>query len=309
MAVEPVIDAHSHVGDILYPGGASLIDKTGVTKAAVFDPAALGERFLFQDPLSIAKPLSRLFGRCITKGERARNFTATLENFSRSMDECGISYSVGLPIPPYVSYADLARAAEKEPRLVAFTGIDYTRDQDPGPRLADDVSAGARGLKLHPVIQNIPLTSKRTMEGVEAFSTHGLPVLFHCGVSSYYLGKERTREQPSYGEVRYGAELVRSFPQVRFIVGHAGLFDVGEVMTTMAGCKNVWVDTSFQSAATVCKLITTFGPDRILYASDWPYGNRPPALAVIKAACAGDQALERRLLFENAAELLGLHPL
>jgi predicted TIM-barrel fold metal-dependent hydrolase len=43
-----------------------------------------------------------------------------------------------------------------------------------------------------------------------------------------------------------------------------------------------------------------------MFASDWPFGNRPPAFRIIKKACRGDKALERRIFYENAADLLGI---
>jgi hypothetical protein len=79
---------------------------------------------------------------------------------------------------------------------------------------------------------------------------------------------------------------------------------VREVIQLLAGFPNVAVDTSFQSAATVRELIAAFGPERVLFASDWPFGNCSPALEIAKLACAGDAGLERRILFENAAERL-----
>jgi predicted TIM-barrel fold metal-dependent hydrolase len=304
--VDPIIDAHGHLGDILEPGGGALIGKVGVAKERVYDPVDAAERRLHVGSRRLGKLLYRLTGRWVTRAERARNATATLENLARSLDEAGISHAVALPVPPYVTFADLAPAAAKEPRLLPFTGVDYTHDVDPGPALDADVAAGARGLKLHPIIQKVRLTSPQTRAAVSAFARHELPVLFHCGISSYYLGRDRKRQQPRYGAIRDAAALVRDFPKVRFIAGHAGLFEVGDVMTLLGGLPNVWVDTSFQPATTVRELIATFGPERVLFASDWPYGNRPPALAIARAACRGDRGLERRLLFENAAELLGV---
>ena len=309
--MEPMIDAHGHLGDILYPNGGELIGRLGVEKEDVFDPASLAERRLHRDPLRLGKIAYRLLARQITRGERARNATATLENFARSLDETQISHSVCLPIPPNVRFADLAEARRKEPRIIPFTGVDCTRSEggalpDPGVQLAEDVAAGARGMKLHPIIQKIPLTSPATHTAVEAFAPHGLPVLFHCGISSYYLGAERDREEPRYGAIHYAAELVRDFPAVHFIAGHSGLLQVDQVMKLLAGFPNVSVDTSFQSPERVRQLIGAFGPERVLFASDWPYGNRPPALVIVSEACQGDRGLERRILFENAAELMGI---
>jgi len=304
--MEPIIDAHGHLGDILEPGGGRLIDAVGVAPRRGFDLVALAEAGLHRDPLRItARVYHRLTG-CFTRVERARNAAATLENFRCSLDEVGFTHAVCLPIPPYLTFDDLRRAAAAEPRILPFTGVDYRAGTASGFDFEADVRQGARGLKLHPIIQKIPLTSPETRAAVESFAPHGLPVLFHCGVSSYYLGSERSREQPEYGAIHYAAELVRDFPGVRFIAGHAGLFEVDRVIALLGGCRNVWVETSFQSVRRVRELLAVFGPDRVLMGSDWPFGRRPPALEIVRRACAGDAALERRILFENAAELLGV---
>jgi predicted TIM-barrel fold metal-dependent hydrolase len=304
--VDRIIDAHSHLGDILYPSGGSLIGKTGVAPAPAFDSIAISERGLHRDPLGIGKVVYSLMRRWITRAERARNRTATLENFARSMQGAGVTDSVCLPLPPHVTFADLKSAATELPAVIPFTGIDFSKDEDPGPALEVDVKNGARGLKLHPIIQNVSLAGKQIEAAVRAFSAYRLPVLFHCGVSSYYLGDERKKETPRYGEIHDAAALVRAFPAVRFIAGHAGLFEVRDVMSLLGGCPNVWVDTSIQSVSRVRQLISTFGPDRVLFGSDWPFGNRPPAVEIVKRACRGDKGLERRIFFENAAELLGV---
>jgi len=304
--VDSIIDAHGHLGDILHPGGGRLIDETGGTKEAALDFGDGAEKRLHRAPRATARIGYRLFGHWITRGQQARNATATLENFRSSLDEAEISHAVCLPIPPNVTFADLEKAAHRESRIVPFTGVDYAADGDPGSALAADVAAGARGLKLHPIIQKLPLTSESTRAAVESFAVHDLPVLFHCGVFSYYLGAERARQEPRYGAIRYAAELVRNFPNVNFIAGHSGIYEVGKVLRLLSGLPNVWVDTSFQSVVRVRELLETFGPERVLFASDWPYGNRPPALTIAREACRGDRAVARRVLFENAAELLGI---
>ncbi len=101
-------------------------------------------------------------------------------------------------------------------------------------------------------------------------------------------------------------DLVATFPGVSFIAGHAGLFQYHDVMALLGKFKNVMVDTSFQSPEHVHRLLSVFGPERVMYASDWPYGNRIPAVNIVKKACKGDKGLESRILYENAASLLAL---
>lgn len=113
-------------------------------------------------------------------------------------------------------------------------------------------------------------------------------------------------EEPSYGEIFYFRDLARAFPGVSFIVGHAGLYEVKDVLNLLHPYKNVFIEISFQSPKTIRSLIKTFGPDKILYGTDWPWGDRLTAVKCVRHACGTDRALARRIFYENAAELLCL---
>lgn len=303
-----IIDVHSHLGDILYPGGGMLIWKRSIKKRIRLDIVTTSE-------WGLHKTLSgktgaffyRTFLDLITRCERARNETATLENMRRSMDEAGVDKTVCLPIPPYVTFSDLLEASKQDPGVIPFTGVDFEHWGDVQACLDRDVRAGARGLKLHPIIQKEPLNSRRTFEAVEAFAPHGLPVLFHSGFSSYYLGQEKTRNQVMlYGSIEHARSLVSAFPKVIFVAGHAGLFQVKEVMDRLGPFPNVYVDVSFQPPGGIRELLAVFGPERVMYASDWPWGNRPPAIRAVRIACRGDSKLEDLLFCKNAERILKL---
>jgi len=298
-----IIDMHSHLGDICFPNGWELIWKKGVRKKLVFDVVTLSE--IFYHPFTQGLEYESWVYKQNVKASMERNFTGTLENFSRSLDDAGISRSVALPMPPYVGFSDLKEAANNESGIIPFTGIDFTRDYDVAAQLARDVAVGAKGIKLHPVLQREKLTSKKTLEAVEAFSVHDLPVLIHTGICHYYpLEKDAWRQEPFFADIPYVQELVKAFPKVKFIAGHAGLSQARMAIDLLAGFKNVWVECSFLNPGLVREMIKAFGPDRVLFGSDWPWGNRRPAIKIIKKACRGDRALERRIFYENAAELM-----
>lgn len=304
-----IIDIHTHLGDILHPGGGSLIRQTGIRKRIFYDIISHSELTLYRSaPLFWLEKW--IYHRCsylVTLAERARNATATLENMMRAMEDNGISASACMPIPPYLTFADLEQASEQHTGIIPFTGVDFTKPYDVEAALKKDVASGARGLKLHPIIQKTPLSDQKTFDAVEAFAAHHLPVLFHCGVSSYYLGEEKTTRQiPALGAIDHAEKLVRAFPGVTFIAGHGGMFDYRETIAKLSRYRNVMVDTSVQAPSRVKELMAAFGPDRVMYASDWPYGNQKPAIRVVKKVCAGDTALEKKLFYENAAAVLGL---
>ena len=304
---EKKIDMHIHLGNILYPGGAELIEKKDVCKDIKFDIITLSEKMLHFD-LGDKSMEKKVFGKWITLAERARNLTATRENMRRSMDATGVVANAVMPIPPYVNFSDLAGAAEKDTGILPFTGIDFSQSPDViESRLADDVAAGAKGLKLHPIIQKEKLTSIKTFRAIESFMKYGLPVLCHCGTSSYYPKNEYYMEEPSYGNIFYIRDLARAFPGVRFIVGHAGLYEVKDVLNMLHPYKNVFIEISFQNPKTIRRLIKTFGPDKILYGTDWPWGDRLTAVKCVRHACGKDKELAMRIFYENAAEILCLN--
>ena len=70
--------------------------------------------------------------------------------------------------------------------------------------------------------------------------------------------------------------------------------------------KNVWVDISFQPPSVVRRLMDVFGPERVLFASDWPFGNPGPMIKIVRKACRGDRVLEQMLFHDNAARLVGI---
>ncbi len=240
-----IIDAHSHLGNNHYPNGGDLIEKIGVPQKKT-DAISVVEKTMFrQTKFSLA--MVKLFHRAGTNATIARIHTATRENMRKSMDEAGVSQTVCLPMSlNFVKFEDLVAAKQKDPGIIPFTGVDHKKDYDYEQYYAAHVKAGAKGMKLHPIVQRLPLTDKKTYAIVEAFAPYGLPILFHCGVvDMYYKGKEKANQTPELGAVKYAEELIRSFPKVNFVAGHAGTMQINDVIAKLAAFKNIWVDTSF----------------------------------------------------------------
>lgn len=297
-----IIDMHSHLGNNLYHNGGELIGKTGVKKKKIFDPISISELILYRKTGT-----ENLLEKWIVKAARERNLTATLENLQKSMDRVGVVYTVCLPISlHFVPFNDLNNAAQQDKRIIPFTSLDHTKEYDFNEAFNSDVAEGAKGLKLHPIIQSLSLSDQRTFNAVEAFAPHGLPVLFHSGVFSYYPGEGENKENPEYGEIHYAVELVKAFPNVRFVAGHSGLFEIEAALDLLSSYKNVYADTSLQPPGNIRKIINTFGRERVVFGSDWPFGNTMAAYKSVKKACDGDKSLEEQILGETAAELMGI---
>ena len=301
-----IIDAHAHLGDVLWPDGGRVIGGKGLTSSFFLDPISLDEALVFREPKTFGSLLQRLLVKRITRAEQARSACASLENMVASMDKNAVSHCVCLPVAPYVFFEDIVPSAAETPGLLPFTTVCFHLDDKMEKVLKEDAQAGAAGVKLHSILQNTSYTDPVTYSALEVIQSLGLPVLFHCGVWAYHLPKDPARDTPHLGQVSYAKKMVADFPELRFIAGHAGLFDVREVIRELAGFKNVVVDTSFQPPETIRDLVAAFGPDRVLFGSDWPFGNQAPCIKSVNLACKNDKPLANRIFHDNAAELFGI---
>ncbi len=300
-----IVDVHTHLGDVLWPGGGAIIREKGLDKRSILDPVTMLEGTGYRETF-FGEFLRALLANWATVAEQKRSASATLENLERSMEKSGVTHCVALPIPPYVTFDDLKEALSDRPEILPFTGLRVDLEEGLTDALARDAENGARGVKLHSIIQKTSMTGNRTYDALETIDGLGLPVLFHCGVWSYYPPEHQKRENPAFGGVQYARHMVADFPGIQFIAGHAGLFDVNRVLEELPPYKNVMVDTSFQPPKTINALIQAFGPDRVMFGSDWPFSNQKPALKTLMAACNKDKGVLSRILHQNAAELFAL---
>lgn len=306
-----IIDIHTHLGDILYHCGSHVIYQEGLPDRNLFDTgfklrnlfdAGFYAALLYYQHKGEQPPhLIREWG---TFSNRQRNFVASVENMQKSLDASGVTQTCCLPIPPYVTFEDIKQA--KDERIIPFTGIDFTKDYDIESTLARQIQEGAKGMKLHPIVQKVSLSDARLREAVEIFSAYELPILFHSGVTSYYHGKEKSKQEPKNGNIPEAEQLISDFPEVKFIVGHAGGIEVDQVLATLPEYENAFVDTSFQSPEKIKELVNAFGAELVLFASDWPYGDRTVSIKMVRLACNGNKELEEKLFYQNAVTLLGL---
>lgn len=298
-----IIDIHTHLGDILYARSSPLIWETGIRKKPDWNDVY--ERNNWPAWPRFHSIFGKMAHRLGVQAGLKRNQIATLENLQGELDEHQIERCVVLSVYPHVPAEQVMAAAENEKRIIPFTGPDYTAGAaDHTARFRDEVAAGVRGLKLHPILDKVPLDSAETMAVVEAFAPHNRPVLFHSGYAWYYAKKEeQVNERPEFGEIGPAIPLIKAFPSTKFIAGHAGLAQVQEVIQMLAKYPNVYVDTSFQPPNVIQQLIDAFGPERVLYGSDWPWGGMGVAKRCVELAC-NDPAVKEKIFYNNSAALI-----
>ncbi|MCL1793335.1 MAG: amidohydrolase [Oscillospiraceae bacterium] len=298
-----IIDAHGHLGDILYPRGGELIWKTG--KIFPLSPLQwfLCERGQYAETFW-SKTANKISPYWSVKSERRRNRAATLENLRKSLEGTNIVFCVCAPVAPNCKYEDLLAAAREEPRIIALASPDFTLGSSKmREKLESDLKSGAAGVKIHPILQEHEADSEAVGLAVDIAQKCKKPVLIHAGHAKYYLPRENKIQFSDYASIGKIERLAADFPAVNFIVGHAGLGDFGTAIKLLPKRKNAFVDTSFQYPQSIKELICAFGADRVMFASDWHYGKRKPMIKTALSACGGDHGLQKAIFYENAANL------
>jgi hypothetical protein len=295
-----IIDMHAHAQDILFSGDSNIKPSRGLL-IRLFE----WQKFNWPAPQGKSEDkIYHLLRKRIARETQWRNAMASADGLSGEMKKTGVSYCVCLPIEPFGDTQALLSSVQGNSRLIPFASVE-PRDPKRVAKLATYVKSGCRGLKLHPIIQDFHPGCRECLEVIEEFSQYNLPVLFHSGRTAYYLPES---ESESYAHLENYTKVFACFPKVRFILGHMGMFEAGKAIEIAQILKNVYLETSFQPAATVRRAVDKVGGDRILFGTDWPFGGQRFSLAVTMKVTEGNQWLRDRLLWKNAEELLGPLP-
>jgi predicted TIM-barrel fold metal-dependent hydrolase len=193
----------------------------------------------------------------------------------------------------------LAWAAETDGRLVPFCRLDPA--EGPLAEAERGLERGARGIKLHPRAQDFDFDGQE-MDGVFALAESArVPILIHAG-----------RGLPPLAEGL--VELALRHPGAVLILAHGAICDQGILTSRLAEHPGVLYDMSCFFPLDVIELFARAPAERIVFASDPPYGLPATTLymALRVAAHAGlDEATTRLVLGGTMASLLdgqGLPP-
>ena len=231
----------------------------------------------------------------------------TLEQLLAQLDDAGARRACVFPLhdperrPSYSVPNDrvLAWAGESAGRLIPFCRLDPL--EEPVAEAERCIAAGARGIKLHPRAQEFAFDGKELESIFTVAEQARVPILIHAG-----------RGLPPIAQGL--AELALRHPDVVLILAHGAICDQGILTSMLAEHPGVLYDISCFFALDVIELLARAPVERIVFASDPPYGLPQSTLymALRLAAHAGlDERATRGLLGETVAGLLdgrGLPP-
>jgi GNAT superfamily N-acetyltransferase len=174
----------------------------------------------------------------------------------------------------------LAWAAESGGRVIPYCRLDPA---DHAVAEAERCLAlGARGFKLHPRAQGFGFDTTVMASIFEAAADARVPMLIHAG-----------RGMPPMDAL---ADVALRYPEVPLVLAHAAIADQGMFASRLREHPAVLYDTSCFSPVDVIELFARVPAERIVFASDVPYGRPANGLfqALRIAALAGLDDEDRR---------------
>jgi uncharacterized protein len=190
----------------------------------------------------------------------------------------------------------LAFAERSGGKLIPFVRLDLS--EDPIGEATRVLDLGAKGIKLHPRAQKFLLNDERLSPIFELAAARNVPVLIHGGRGLPPIADDLAR-------------VVNRYPRAQLIVAHAGIADLASLADRLGGKAGVFFDTSVWSPLDLLGLYRLVGPEQVVYASDYPYGQQPASLLISLrtarlAGLSDDQV--RDVLAGNASRIAAGEP-
>jgi uncharacterized protein len=160
-------------------------------------------------------------------------------------------------------------AAQSGGRIVPYCRLDPA--EEPVAEARRCLERGARGIKLHPRAQAFQF-GHEAADGIFAVAGEArVPILVHAG--------------RGMGPMDALADLALQYPEVPLVLAHAAIAGQGMFAARLAEHPAVLYDTACLSPFDVIELFARVPAERIVYASDAPYGR--PAFGLYQALRIG----------------------
>lgn len=241
----------------------------------------------------------------------------TLNAMKTSMCKSGINQSVLLPVATGRHQTETINRvaieinnAGKDTGIYSFGGI-HPDNTDYKIILRNLAREGIKGIKLHPVFQDVFFDDVRYLRIVDCACENNLAITVHAGYDISFPGKAQATPE-------HILPVIKKLQPEKLILAHMGGWDCWDEVEDFLIGQNVYFDTSFcltpirhlnqQSESKMtkeqfCHIVRKQGVKKILFGSDSPWSDQKEAVNLVKES--GLTAKELSLIFsENGKELL-----
>lgn len=254
------------------------------------------------------------------KAHAASFSDGTRDGLLRAMQKAGVEHAVVLPVATNplkcASMNDTSHVLEGQDGLTYFAAI-HPDAPDWREELGRAKAMGFKGVKIHPVYQEVDIDDPRFVRILSRCGELGLIVVMHGGEDIGYPGV--TRCSPAM----LRNALKQSGP-VTLVAAHMGGWRNWQEVPEMLLDTGVYLDTAYTlgdiaplddhytpeqlkmiADETFCELVHAFGSRRVLFGTDSPWDDPATCIARISALPLTD-AEKADILGLNARKLLDL---
>jgi predicted TIM-barrel fold metal-dependent hydrolase len=229
----------------------------------------------------------------------------TLAGLLRTMDAAGIDHAMCLGV------AANARTVERTNEFIGSIGRErFTPFGTVHPELSIDANLnslsdnGIRGVKLHPLFQELSLADPRVLDLLQALAEADVTVITHAGAG----GDAAANDRGTPANLRAALDAV---PELRLIACHfGGYHQLDEAEELIVGSR-AYLETSWPprlgdlDKERIRALIRRHGTDRVVFGSDWPMTDPAAEITAVRELGLEQHEVDA-ILGNTLAGILGL---
>lgn len=243
----------------------------------------------------------------------------TVSGLKNSMQKAGIDYSVVLPVATNPQKLNSMNNVSIE--LNGKDGLVYFGAMHPdAPDWKEEISRiaenGIKGIKIHPVYQDVDINDIRYLRILNYAAELGLVVLMHAGDDIGFPGVVHCSPKMT-------ADALKQVGNVKMVLAHMGGWKNWQEVAENLADTSVMLDTSFSlgrikpldntfsedflnllDEEKFLNLVDAFGSDRILFGTDSPWTDQKQSFDAIKNLPFSKED-KSKILGGNAVKLLG----
>jgi predicted TIM-barrel fold metal-dependent hydrolase len=184
----------------------------------------------------------------------------------------------------------------EHPEFIGFGSL-HRDMENPGEEITRLAGLGLRGIKFHPDMQRFNIDDKPMMD-IYSMLEGRFPVVFHTGDYRY-----------DFSHPRRLARVLDNFPRLIAVAAHFGGWSLYDLALEYFRDRFCYLDVSsaipYLGNKRAEELINVYGPERILFGSDYPMWDPAEELRRFESLKlpSGDKDL---ILYKNAQRLLAL---
>jgi predicted TIM-barrel fold metal-dependent hydrolase len=312
------IDGHTHFSLNALAGGEPDLLKSHPRTQYYLNPEVNASLDVYINQNNSKEDRRKMGGivfRSIAPGGSSVTETHTIPNLLAEMDLLHIEKAVvfpiryGLPFGDDMTewYLEAIKKSGKQDRFIVCGSVKPTLKDAP-KKVGEYRLKGLKGIKMHPNFSRFYPNDREAWPAYEACAKHNMPVLIHSGRTGFkekksWLFKLYTED---YADIHNFREPIAAFPQVRFVLCHAGALQNDQAIGIAREHKNVWMDIHGQGIDNIRTMIKELGPERLLYGTDWAFYPEAIMLARLLIATEGDRTVRRMIFSDNARRFWGI---